>query len=193
MKCPCCGGDIRSFHRKNPDEEIRKLERLAVSGDPSAKRRLRQLRRRAHRASSSGAGLAFRWMSDEPRINLENALRRAPSPETVPTFMDNGRVYWSEGFNSYVMVQPQGQPGQFWHETEGLVNLYSVNGHGEVRWEVTARSAENPYSDWGGEGAAIAFGLVDEPSQYRQNPGIIGYKIYSKDRGFLQSHGKWRI
>ena len=162
MSCENCGGcDCK---QRNPDEGMREMERRASMGDPLARRKLRIMRKRAD-IRLSGPRLAFEMVRREGvwRVDLENCLREGPPSHAVPTFWDDGRVFWSENYNSYVLVIPQDdEQGQFWHETEGQVNLYSVNGSGEVRWDVTAFNAENaPEGGFGGEGAAQAFGLID--------------------------------
>ena len=168
--CPFC---IQRFNRRyNPDEDMREIERQAASGDAEALQRLRRMRERA-RIRTAGPRLAFEMMQrDAPWrgagatvwvVNLEDCIRRGPPNNLVPTLWDNNRVFWSKNYNSYVMVIPrEGEQGQFWHETEGQVNLYSVNGQGEIRWSITASDAESASEGgFGGEGAAQAFGLID--------------------------------
>jgi len=167
MRCTNCGDWV--YRRNSIDDDLRNLERRAASGDLGAIERLRRVRARAQ-ITSSGPKIAFR-MVDKPapwagpdatvrRVDLENTMHSGPPSESVPTMWDGGRVWWSKDYNSHVLVIPdEGECAQFWHETEGQVNLYSVNGAGEVRWEITASDVE--YDNDDGYAAALAFGLID--------------------------------
>jgi len=160
MRCRNCGG---WKYRRNAEDIIRKLERLAAAGDFDAQERLRRIRRRSQK-TVTGHKVAFKIYDRmdqlgriEKVVNLERGFTH---PIDVPTLWDEGRVWWSKDYNTYVLVKPpEGEQGQFWHEIDGHVNLYSVNGAGEIRWMVTVQDAEDPYDE--GYFAAKAFGLVD--------------------------------
>jgi len=157
--------------RRNSDSNMRELERQAAQGDTIAIQKLRRMRERAH-IRASGPRLAFEMVEVEAPwrgegetvwvVNLENCMRQGPPSHQVPVLWNSNRIYWSKNYNSYVMVVPKdGDQGEFWHETEGQVDLYSVNGAGEIRWNISARDAESlPSGGFGGEGAAQAFGLL---------------------------------
>ena len=73
-------------------------------------------------------------------------------------------VYWSPskptggGCNSYTLSLDGTGP---WSYKGQPVRLLSVNGIGEVRWEVKVRDGlECPDTGWGGEGAVKYFELV---------------------------------
>ena len=87
----------------------------------------------------------------------------------LTSFRNTERVYWSPknpeggGFNSYVL---QRSPRGGWMHRGEQVKLFSVNGMGEVRWEVHPRNYTYGGSgnSFGGEGAVEYFGLtaIDE-------------------------------
>lgn len=54
-------------------------------------------------------------------------------------------VFWSERGNSYVMVEPRDpERALFFHPEHGPVNLVSINGLGEIRWDVLPWEVDKP-------------------------------------------------
>lgn len=97
------------------------------------------------------------WMGEGKmvrRIDLRDALR------TMGTLGHIGRdgVFWCDGGNSYVMVAGE----DYWHPKLGKVDVYSINGCGEVRWHIGIGYTGEPIIGPKGDRAAlIAFGLID--------------------------------
>ena len=54
-------------------------------------------------------------------------------------------VFWSEKCNSYVIVEPR-DPDRalFTHPEHGPVNLISINGMGEIRWDTLPWDVDKP-------------------------------------------------
>ena len=91
------------------------------------------------------------------RVNLEGALRSFPRVEATQGYVDSHGVFIGsaeDNMPTYVLVEREDGP---WTCEGQRVALYSVNGAGEVRWDITSADG------WGGNAAkqAIeAFGLV---------------------------------
>ena len=91
------------------------------------------------------------------RVDLQDALRVAGEPGV----MDRHSVYWSHAFNSYLLVEAP-RAGKGWglrfERAEVPVIVVSVNGCGEVRWQVDG-------SGFSGEDDEVfnAFGLTAKP------------------------------
>ena len=73
-------------------------------------------------------------------VDLEDALRGFPRPHETQGFVDRQGVFIGailRNMPTYVMIEsPEEQIVRPWLQGERLVNLWSVNGGGECRWNV---------------------------------------------------------
>lgn len=60
-------------------------------------------------------------------VDVKLVSRYDPGPEDV---------FWSKQGSSYVLVEPSQRGGTWIHPVHGEVNLVSINGMGEIRWDV---------------------------------------------------------
>lgn len=65
---------------------------------------------------------------------LEEVRQGGPSKRLLP---GRAGVFWSEGNEVYVLVEPDDPDHALWlHPTGGLVNLYNTHQTAELRWDV---------------------------------------------------------
>lgn len=103
---------------------------------------------------------AYCFTNDRPgvyegqaKIDLEDAMRPVPVhlyryggfgvDVKLASRNDPADVYWSEGYNSFVLVHPHIEDSGNWFTPDGQrCDLVSINGIGEIRWVVTGHSRD---------------------------------------------------
>lgn len=143
----------RNPYRRNSDEGMRRLEReYHATIDPAVLDQIRVMQRRTKQSTSAGPQ-AYKYGGH----GVDHELRHQRNTPLV---------FWSPvGWHSYVLVDHYSNPkiwGDFWeHPIYGDVDLISINGIGEIRWQVDpTRKQKNLNVD--DRSAVIYFGFFGE-------------------------------